>query len=213
MQDAKQNKNTLASLLLSINKTIMTNFLPAEYKIPSSNNYMRLKDGANKFRVLSSAITGHEYWNNENQPVRSKEVPKETTDIKMVKVKKKNGEEVLEKSKVKHFWAFIVWNYDVNAVQILQITQATIQEPMLAIVNDTAWGDPKGYDITIKKQGEGLQTQYTVVPNPHKEIEADIIKTYENGKINLEALYTGEEPFNNEAPTPEEGDIDTSGVY
>ena len=45
-------------------------FLPENYKSPEGN-YMKLQDGENTFRVLSSAIVGWEYWNRDNKPVRS----------------------------------------------------------------------------------------------------------------------------------------------
>ena len=51
----------------------MTNFLPDNYKIPTTSNYMKFAEGKNTFRVLSSAITGWEYFTTENKPVRQKE--------------------------------------------------------------------------------------------------------------------------------------------
>lgn len=47
-------------------------FQDNNYKMPSTDNYMKFKEGENTFRVLSSAITGYEYFNTENKPVRSK---------------------------------------------------------------------------------------------------------------------------------------------
>ena len=51
-------------------------FLPKTYEIPQApSSYMKLQKGSNRFRILSSAMTGYEYWNLENKPVRSKEHP------------------------------------------------------------------------------------------------------------------------------------------
>ena len=49
-------------------------FLQPGYKVPDApSSYMRLKQGANKFRILSHCLTGWEYWNKENKPVRQSE--------------------------------------------------------------------------------------------------------------------------------------------
>ena len=151
-----------------------------------NKNYTKLKEGQTDIRILSSAIIGFEYWNTENKPVRSKEPFAETPDIKIGK----DG-----KSKVKHFWAFIVWNYTENSLQVMEITQVTIMNAVKALVDNEKWGDPKGYDITITRTGEGLETEYQTMPNPHSEIEEEVKALYEETTIDLEKLYTGEDPF------------------
>ena len=39
-------------------------FLPDGYEVPKSSGggYMKFKQGANKFRILSSPVLGWEYW-------------------------------------------------------------------------------------------------------------------------------------------------------
>jgi len=44
----------------------------------------------------------------------------------------------------KHFWAFVVWNFDTKAVVILEITQTTIQTAMEELIHSEEWGDPLG---------------------------------------------------------------------
>lgn len=165
------------------------NFLPEDYKLPDTSGYMKLKEGENTFRVLSSAIIGYEYWNTSNKPVRSKKPVERTPDDIRIE---KDG----LPSKIKHFWAFVVWNYEAKAVQILEITQSTIQKGIKALVDNQRWGHPTGYDITITKSGEGFDTEYIVQGNPPLEkIDKDILSAYENKPVNLEALFTGENPF------------------
>lgn len=165
----------------------MNEFLPNDYKVPASpSNYMKFLDGENTFRVLSSAIVGYEYFNKENKPVRSREPFEETpTDIK------KDG-------KVKPFWAFVVWNYTTNQVQILELTQKSIMHAIKALVDSKKWGNPKGYDITVTRTGEGLDTEYTIMPNPHSETEDAIKNAFLDKPIKLEALYEGKDPFSTE---------------
>jgi len=160
------------------------NFFPADYKIPVTESaYTKLQDGENNIRVLGSAVVGWEYWNTDNKPVRSKVAFKEMPeDIRIGK----DG----NPTKIKHFWAFVVWNYEQERVQILEITQKTIMSAIKALVDNSKWGDPKGYDISITKSGEGLETEYAVMPNPHSEAPE-----YDDIKINLQNLYTGENPF------------------
>jgi hypothetical protein len=163
-------------------------FLPSEYKIPDNSGYFKLKDGENTFRILSSAVIGWEYWTGSNKPVRSKKpfegIP---ADIRF--------ESSGLPSKIKHFWAFVVYNYEAKAIQILEITQSTIQGGIKAIVDKSNWGHPSGYDITITKKGEGFDTEYVVMPNPHSLIDDKIKAALEAKPINLEALFAGDSPF------------------
>lgn len=168
------------------------NFLPPNYTVPQTQgNYMRFKQGDNKFRVMSSAIVGYEYWTTESQPVRSRLPFNETPNIKI----DSNG-----KKQIKHFWAFVVWNYSENKISILEVTQNGIQNAIGNLVKNAEWGDPKGYDINISRSGNGLETEYLVNPSPHKEITEEIKVAFVAETINLEKLYSGGDPFEKTAP-------------
>ncbi len=166
----------------------MTTFLDPNYKVPQSNqNYFKFQQGENNFRVMSSAITGYEYWTEEKKPVRLKEMwKKKPTDIKV----EKNGS-----YRTNHFWAFVIWNYETNTIQIMEITQKTIMRAIKALVDNKKWGAPQNYDLTITKTGEGLETEYSVMPNPKSEVQAEIVEEYKNKPVNLEALFSGNDPF------------------
>src|SRR6266568_8756190 len=126
----------------------MNDFLPTGYEVPKSpSNYMRFEDGENTFRVLSSAIVGFEYWNTDKKPVRFKEAPEDMP----ANIQVKNG----VATKIKPFWAFVVWNYEDKMIQILEITQKTIMVAIKSLVENKKWGSPKGYDITVTRTGEG----------------------------------------------------------
>lgn len=167
----------------------MNTFLPEGYEAPvTGGGYMKLQDGDNIFRVLSSAIVGYEYWTNENKPVRS---PKPFESIPSnIKLDKEGNP-----TKIKHFWAFVVWNYATKNVEILELTQTSIQQSITNLVKDEDWGDPKKYDIKVNRTGVGLDTEYETNPKPHKEIDEAILFAYEKKEINLKALYTGGNPF------------------
>ncbi len=162
----------------------MDKFLPENYEVPASyGNYMKLEKGDNIFRVLSSAVIGYEYWNDEDKPIRLKTKP-EQIPLDMRK-----------DSNLKHFWAFAVWNYKAGKIQVLEVTQKTIQETIKTFVEDVDWGSPKGYDIKITRTGDKLETSYTVSPKPHTPIKLDIKSVYENTPVDLENLFKGEDPF------------------
>ena len=166
----------------------MNDFLPDNYEIPKQpSNYMRLEEGSNVFRILSSAITGYEYWNTQNKPVRSatpwEDIP---ADIKL---------DLQGQIKIKHFWAFVVWNYAEKRVQILELTQPSIQKAIKVLVNNPKWGDPKKYDIAVNRIDENITTYNVQAEPPISEPADDILENYAKKRINLKALYTGKDPF------------------
>lgn len=163
-------------------------FLPQDYKIPdATTGYMRLQQGKNKFRVVSSAIIGNEFWITKEDGKRSPVRKRMNEQI--------NISEIEEDEQIKHFWAFIVWNYDTNSLQILELTQKSLQKAIKAYVDNEDYGDPKGYDITITRDGEKLNTEYSVIASPPKPLNQEIKKLVDTTPINLEALYEGGDPF------------------
>jgi hypothetical protein len=148
---------------------------------------LKFAEGENTFRVLSSAIIGWEYWNTDNKPVRSKEKPVHIPDD----IKTDQDGNI----RINHFWAFVVWNYECQKIQILELTQKGIMKTIQGLVRNQKWGDPQGYDITVTRSGSGFDTEYSVVPNPHTAAPSEAVVTYERMKINLDALYTGDDPF------------------
>lgn len=182
----------------------MSNFLPSDYEAPESGNdrYMRLEEGDNAFRVLDSAIVGYELWV-EGKPLRRKKRGEFTPgELARADVSKFTG----EKKTPQLFWAFPVFNRKAQGVQILEITQRTIQSPIEALVKDESWGSPvgkDGYDLVISRTGEGTDTTYTVMPKPHKTLEEGIMRAYEDMNIDLQALFSGDDPFGSQVDVDE----------
>lgn len=145
------------------------------------------KQGPNKFRILSAPVMGWEYWTESKKPVRAKE--RWTTIPADADISGKNG------WNPKHFWAFVVWNFDTKMVEVLEITQTTIQTAMEELIHSEEWGSPLGYSITINRKGENLETEYSVVPSPAQPTPDAILQAYKEKPINLEALFTGGNPF------------------
>jgi len=177
-------------------------FIPKDYKLPvADGGYMRLVKGENRIRILSDSIQGFEWWIDTSDGRKPKRVrPDENIPVG----------ELPADEKPKHFWAFVVWNYGKESVQILEITQKSIMKAIMTLYKNKDWGEPQGYDLTIIREGDGLETKYTATPSPKKKLVKDIVGAYAKTKINLEALYDGEDPFANHATdgevtkTPEE---------
>lgn len=163
---------------------------------------MQFEPGENRFRVLSPSIIGMEYWvtkGDKRQPVRKH--MDEPIPVEELGVDKWGNPE-----QPKYFWAFVVWNYGAKKIQILEITQKTIRNPIKAYVKNPKYGDPKDYDITVTKSGEGKETEYLVVADPPEKVETHIQKARDSVTINLNALYAGEDPFAEPKATIEEQD-------
>ena len=172
----------------------MTNdFLPEGYTVPSTSQYMKFLEGVNTFRILDKAIIGMEFW-------KTKE------DGKRVPVRRKMNEPILkselevnpktgEPESAKHFWAMPVWNYKDKQIQILEITQKTLQKAITGYSENPKWGNPTQYDITVTKKGTGKETEYLIDHDPKEPIDKEILKQYKEMNINLDALYKGENPF------------------
>lgn len=175
----------------------MTDFLADDVdKLVKPGNYMKFEQGDNKFRPLDSMITGWVGWkkgaDGTNRPVRfrvDQSIPMNTVD---------------DTDSIRPFYAFPVWNYKQEAVQILEITQKGIQKIIKGLARNKDWGSPvgvDGYDITVTREGEGLDTEYSVAPSPHKKLDPGIMQLYKDMHINMQALYTGDDPFNSSEDT------------
>lgn len=169
--------------------------IPEDFTTQSSkSNYTRLTPGKHRLRILGGAISGWEWWTDTpeggRQPNRIKE-----TEIPPVEFAED----------VRKFLAMPVWNYEQDRIQILEITQSTIQKELMALDRDKDWGDLTKYDIEIERIGtEKNSTKYRVTPKPRAEISADIKKAVEAGLPVLEALYVNADPFTYIKPEDEE---------
>jgi hypothetical protein len=169
------------------------NFLPTNYSLPKADtsHYFRLEDGNNTFRVLSPALVGWKYWTDKEGRVLEKPVKGCTT------VFVPSPDQVADKPRpsLTHFWAFVVWNYQEEQVQILEITQNTIMEAISQYLYSAQWGDPSTYDFIVHKRGSGLDTSYQVTVNPKEALDPGIVELYQQMQIDLTALFRGDDPF------------------
>ena len=98
-------------------------------------------------------------------------------------------------SKPREFWSVIVWNYELEKIQVWNITQGSIKKTIMDLAKDTDWGAPCQYDLKITRSGQQLKTNYAVTPTPKKPLSQTIRKAFDDTPIWLPALYTGDDPF------------------
>jgi len=182
----------------------MSDFLSSDYSIPTESNYMKYVQGDNLLRVLSSPIVGMEYWITDPED-KKKRLP--VRKHMGVNIPVGDLEENPKTGKVdmpKHFWALCVYNYQDKRVQILEITQKGIQKAILGLTKSKGWGSPKDYDIVINREGEGMDTEYMVTPQPKEKLDEGIVQLYKDMNIKLEVLFNGGDPFKADKITDEE---------
>jgi hypothetical protein len=171
-------------------------WLPPEYKVPEgASQFMKFVKGTNQFRVLSEPVIGFEVWEDSaegRKPHRFKSFQEAVNSP--------------FSDKIKHFWAFAVWNYESENVQVLQITQKTIMRAIEALNIDEDWGSPLEYDLVVKKTGDGMETEYTVQPKPKKPVTKEITEAVKASNLDLQTLFVGDYPMSaqtneNDAPS------------
>lgn len=147
----------------------------------TEKKYMKLKEGDNKFRILKEPITGWIDWK-DKKPYRYRRNNRPSLPFDDTKP-------------IKPFLACYVWDYGMNDLFILELTQATVLKSLKSLLEAEEWGPLTDYDIKVKKSGTGPLTKYLVEPVPPKPLAAHIKKAMETRPVNLEALYDGSDPW------------------
>ena len=161
-------------------------FLPPDYETPQTNiNYAKINLGENRFRICSKPILGWEGWK-EKKPYRFPFA--------------KKPEAVFDQP-VKHFWAFVVWDYSDKTLKVLEITQATVQTAITDIARSQDWGNRWEYDIKITKTGQDKNTKYSVLPAPKAKVTEEVYKATLEKPVWLDALFLKDgDPFKADNP-------------
>lgn len=165
-------------------------FMPENYEmLRTQKNYLRLsqlKEGDSKFRIVMRPISGWLDWEN-SKPRRYRPDAKPSKSFD-------------ESKPIKCFWTFYVWSYEKEDLFIMEVTQTGVIKSLMSLAKDEDWGSWLEYDLKIVKTGSGKDTEYQVTPLPHKPASEMILKALERSPVNLEALYTGGDPWLNFDP-------------
>ena len=173
-------------------------FLPTNYEIPSADDgYFNIKkqtEGDYRFRIMGSPVLGNEFWitlgNEGGKPKKSPVRRRMNENIETSELEE--GEEI------HHFWAYVIWNYGAKKIQIMEITQKGIMQGIKGYTRKEKWGSPvgtNGYDIVVTKTGAGMETRYAVTVEPKEKLTPEIMKAYDTTTVNLEALFSNDDPF------------------
>jgi hypothetical protein len=180
-------------------------FTPDKFAESQVGNYMKFEDGQNRIRILEKPITGYVYW----EDAEGNLVPKNEMagkGGKPVRVKSWEGLTNAQRGAMKGFAAMVVWNYQAERIQILEVKQVGIMNALEALSLSKSWGDVTSFDIVITKTRTGINptdVEYSVMPEPKEPVSKEIKEAYKEAHIDLEALYRGEDPFGVEKTEPE----------
>jgi hypothetical protein len=116
-------------------------------------------------------------------------------------------------------YAWPVWNYAEEKAQVFQ-QGVTGFKTIQGLALDEEYGDPTQYDLKVRRQGTGMDTQYQITPSPTKSpltaeqqeaiASVDMAKATKNG-VKLSSIKSGTpmptpEPPENETPPPSDAD-------
>ena len=147
--------------------------------------YTKIPQGEVKLRVLSKALIGWEGWF-QNKPVRFRADYK-ISPAEYDKLDRDNFNP--DKAKWRQFGVCVVYNYTDEAVQYWQFTQKQIKDQLIAYATDPDWGDLTQYDIKVKREGERIETKYTITPLPKKPVSAEVSALVADKGLNPEQIF------------------------
>lgn len=159
-------------------------FFPEEDKYMGNTDYFKpgkLTEGDEvKIRILSSPIVGWVNWQESGKPVRFYPDKKPRVPPNPLKP-------------VKEFSAMLVWNYDLQMLQIWEFGQKNLKKSLASLAANK--GSPLLYDIFVSKHGDGVDCRYILRPAAASKLDKVISEVYQDTPINLHALYVGKDPF------------------
>jgi hypothetical protein len=161
-------------------------FFSKEFKEAISNTrYWKVKDmaqGEHRFRIVQAPVYGWIDWKDQKPyRYRADKKPKEAFD---------------EENPIRAFVSCYVWDYARKGLFVLEFTQKSIIMALESLSDSEDWGDLTGYDLKLCKEGAGQKVKYTLNPAPHKAMSDEIKAAMKAAPANLEALFSGGDPWN-----------------
>ena len=169
-------------------------FFPKVEASQSQGDYFKVSkigsDHSNpsKIRILGafiedSMIVGWRAFKKDGMPTRKKTIE----EIDLTELGKNQfGQD----EKPIKFWAFPVFVYQDNNVQICEIHQVGLMRELERLGNDRNWGDPRHYDISIMKTAYQVTPSQSQFPQEHVDAVGKAIN-----QIDLQKLFVNEDPF------------------
>jgi len=170
-----------------------------EYK-DTVSDYVKLKPGKTRVRVLTDVIVGYEAWESvdgKRHPIRFKTFEEAVADPRA--------------EQIKEFHAFIVWDYEEQMVRLLNVTQKGIQKTIYSQTLDEDWEDLTSYDVVITRVGTTMDdTEYSVVFKLPKPMAKEIKDAFALVSIQPDEYFNDGHPIvRKEAPQHDSvGDVE-----
>jgi hypothetical protein len=83
----------------------------------------------------------------------------------------------------------VIHKFVQNGAPMKKVKAFKASAPLYKLIRNLAmnedWGDPTGYDLTVKREGAGQDTTYTVTPSPKKELSDEDKKLVEAANVDL----------------------------
>lgn len=101
--------------------------------------------------------------------------------------------------KVKFAIAVPVYNYETSSVQVMQLSQKSLQNDLDDISQMEDYADLLTWDFVMGKEGNGLETRYSLRPAPRKKGSQGTIDSAWadalSGGFDISRILTGGNPF------------------
>ena len=153
----------------------------------------------------SKSLTGYEVWGQNSEGKRvSLKFAQEPSKEDIINRGDEMHVTLQGDEKPRGFYAFAVWNYEDEKVQVFQFSQAGLIDPIINALSDEEIGqEPHAFDFKITTNGQsGLDKRYNVQCVPGKRRQPKIDKQVEaawdeviNNGFDLSQLLVGADPF------------------
>ena len=157
----------------------------------TGTSYTKFENGENAIRIVSEVISGWECWiggEGNRKPVRQ-EFQFKAKQLEDLGVCENNGN---PSKKQDQFYACIVWNHNTEQFECWTPKQSTIKQAIYSLSENEKWGNPNDYDLVITKTGSGMETRYSIMPEPKTEF-AGTVPTYDLTQLFKDGNPLGED--------------------
>lgn len=178
--------------------------LSSSYREPTQpSQFLKFEiDKTTRIRILDEGIAGFEAWTQaENKPIRlpmnEQGQPEGQFDVPIKKKKDKDGKET-NQDKISVFWAFTVWNYELEEIQVWSFTQAGIKKAITNYRQDADYSNLLSYDLKITKKKTGslpTDVEYAVLAGKESKLPETVTEILFDIDVDLNRLFTNEYPI------------------
>jgi len=158
------------------------------------SQYFRITEGTHLIRILTPASECVSYY---AEFVEDKEGKKQKYTYP------DNGDGVLPPNRksadCKVNFALKIWNYETEQIQVWEVSQRKLKDFLLAIPAGKIKKDFTKFDIQIQRKGKTKNdTEYFPDKGEIEPLKPEIEKAMANTFVNLQAMATGQDPFDSE---------------